>query len=143
MTPPSHCMVSVPRALAKAEAILAERGRSPAEIPGASEPGMRPAAAATALMDEYRRSGSSDVFESLVQLTSQQLFGRVRSRLRFLGSHLDPSEVLQDAIINIYRYPDRFDASIAGPPAWRFNRPALGLAQRDRSTTSACRWRFP
>jgi RNA polymerase sigma-70 factor (ECF subfamily) len=105
--------------LARAEAILAERGRSPAEIPGAGEPGMRPAAAATALMDEYRRSGSADVFESLVQLTSQHLFGRVRSRLRFLGAHLDPSEVLQDAIINIYRYPDRFDASRPGAfAAW-------------------------
>ena len=80
---------------------------------------LRAAATATALMDEYRRTGSAEVFECLVQLSGPLLFARVRSRLRFLGAALDPHEVLQDAIINIYRYPDRFDACRPGAfAAW-------------------------
>jgi RNA polymerase sigma-70 factor (ECF subfamily) len=70
-------------------------------------------------MDEYRRTGSAEAFESLVRVAGPQLQLRVRSRLRFLGVQLDPQEVLQDAIINIFRYPDRFDASRPGAfAAW-------------------------
>lgn len=67
-------------------------------------------ALATALMDVFRTSGSREVFDCLVQLTAPQLMARVRSRVRYLGDHLDPQEMLQDAYINIYRYPDKFDA---------------------------------
>lgn len=74
---------------------------------------------ATTLMDEFRRTGSAEVFECLVELARSQLLTRVRSRLRYLGAQLDPLEVLQDAIINIFRYPDRFDASRPGAfAAW-------------------------
>jgi len=69
---------------------------------------------ATTLMDEYRRSRSREVFDELIGLTRDQLMARVRSRARFLGKGVDPEELLQDAIINIYRYPDRFDASRPG-----------------------------
>jgi RNA polymerase sigma-70 factor (ECF subfamily) len=59
------------------------------------------------------------VFECLIQVGAEHLEARVRRRLRFLGAHLDPHEVLQDVIINIYRYPDRFDASRPGAfAAW-------------------------
>src|SRR5262245_21981428 len=105
--------------LARAQALLAERGRSADAVPGAGSEAMRAAATATALMDEYRRSGSAEVFEGLVGLAGPQLYARVRSRLRFLGAQLDPHEVLQDAIINIYRYPDRFHACRPGAfAAW-------------------------
>lgn len=69
---------------------------------------------ATTLMDEYRRSRSREVFDQLIRLTRDQLLARVRSRLHFLGRDVDPEELLQDAIINIFRYPDRFDASRPG-----------------------------
>lgn len=110
-----------PVAVDRAEALLRDRGRSIEDVPGAGEStgGVRRSAAATALMDEYRRSGSADVFECLVRLSWTQLQDRVRSRLRGLGAQLDPGEVLQDAIINIYRYPDRFDACRPGAfAAW-------------------------
>lgn len=68
---------------------------------------------ATTLMDDYRRSRSREVFDELIGLTRDQLMARVRARARFLPG-VDPEELLQDAIINIYRYPDRFDASRPG-----------------------------
>jgi hypothetical protein len=47
------------------------------------------------------------------------LLARVRQKLRTLGSSFDAAEVLQDAIINVYRYPAKFDASRAGAfAAW-------------------------
>jgi RNA polymerase sigma-70 factor (ECF subfamily) len=69
---------------------------------------------ATTLMDDYRRSRSREVFDELIEVTRGQLMARVRSRVRFLGKGVDPEELLQDAVINIYRYPDRFDASRPG-----------------------------
>ncbi|MFK7743385.1 MAG: sigma-70 family RNA polymerase sigma factor [Planctomycetota bacterium] len=77
------------------------------------------AALATALMEAFRKTASPEAFEGLVQWAGPQLRARVRARLRSLGSLLDPSEVLQDAIVNIYRYPDRFLASRPGAfAAW-------------------------
>ncbi len=79
----------------------------------------RDAGLATALMDTYRRSRKSEVFEGLVIWASPQLRVRIRSRLRSLGALLDPNEVLQDTLVNIYRYPDRFLASRPGAfAAW-------------------------
>lgn len=69
---------------------------------------------ATQVMDLFRRTGSREVFETLVELTCDQMLQRVRTRMRFLGVAVDPAELLQDAYINIYRYPDRFDASRPG-----------------------------
>jgi RNA polymerase sigma factor (sigma-70 family) len=73
-------------------------------------------ACATRLMERFRRTGSREVFDALVSLTRDQLLHRVRARTRYLVA-LDPHEVLQDAYINIYCYPDRFDA--ARPGAFR------------------------
>ncbi|MEM7203361.1 MAG: sigma-70 family RNA polymerase sigma factor [Planctomycetota bacterium] len=76
-------------------------------------------AVATALMDLYRRTGSAEVFEALVQLAYQPMLRRVRARTRFIRDGVDAEELLQDAMINIYRYPDRFDASRPGAfKAW-------------------------
>jgi len=72
---------------------------------------------ATSLMDEFRRTGSPEAFEELVRLTAGPLLRRVRRRVRYAGDRLDPHELLQDAYINIFRYPDRFDAT--RPAAFR------------------------
>jgi RNA polymerase sigma-70 factor (ECF subfamily) len=71
-------------------------------------------ALATALMDMFRSTRSREAFDALVELTKDQLLARVHSRVRYLGQAIDPQELLQDAYINIYRYPDRFDASRPG-----------------------------
>jgi RNA polymerase sigma factor (sigma-70 family) len=108
-------------ALRRAEALLGRHGRSAGEVPGLvpGDPIQLQAACATALMDLFRRSGDSEVFEALAELVGPQLLARVRSRLRSLGLSLDPQEVVQDAMVNIYRYPDRFDACRPGAfAAW-------------------------
>lgn len=77
------------------------------------------AALATALMDLFRRTRGDEAFDCLVAWTGPQLRARVRSRLRTLGAMLDPGEVWQDTIVNIYRYPDRFLATRPGAfAAW-------------------------
>lgn len=80
----------------------------------AALPGPERDALATEVMDLFRRTRCREVFDSLVELTRDQLLARVRSRVRFLGQGIDPHELLQDAYINIYRYPDRFDARRPG-----------------------------
>lgn len=106
----------------RALALLDRHGASPESIPGGATPASasdRQAAVVTALMDLYRRTGAPDVFECLVERATPQLWGRVRSRLRGLGSQFDPHEILQDVFVNIYRYPDRFQASRPGAfAAW-------------------------
>src|SRR5262245_31224590 len=74
---------------------------------------------ATALMDLFRRTAAAEVFECLVRWVAPQLFLRIRSRLRTLGAQYDPHEILQDTLVNIYRYPDRFLPSRPGAfAAW-------------------------
>ena len=69
-------------------------------------------ATATSLMDLYRCTGSPEVFEALVRLTTPELERRVHARVRYLGNRIDPQEILQDTFVNIYRYPDRFDIAL-------------------------------
>lgn len=103
----------------RAERLLVERGRTVGELPGGEDPQMRSAALATLLMDEFRTRGDDRAFEALIELARPQLLARVRQKLRTLGSSFDAAEVLQDAIINVYRYPAKFDASRAGAfAAW-------------------------
>jgi len=84
-----------------------------------ADPVVRDAGLATSLMDAFRRSGDREVFECLVRWVSPQLQARIRSRLRRPGSVLDANEVLQDTLVNVYRYPDRFLASRPGAfAAW-------------------------
>ena len=71
-------------------------------------------ATATALMDHYRRGRPSEAFEALVDVVGPVLQRRVSRRIRGLGASLDVQEVLQDVIINVYRYPDRFDGRKPG-----------------------------
>lgn len=80
-----------------------------AELEGRQRDGL-----ATRLMDLFRRTGSGEAFEALVGLVRESLLRRVRLRSRQLGADLDPEELLQDTLINVYRYPDRFEASWPG-----------------------------
>ena len=80
-------------------------------------------------MDVYRTSRDQQVFEALVAWTAPQLRTRIRARLRTLGCALDPSEVWQDTIVNVYRYPDRFLASRPGA----FGTNAIGAAMAGSS----------
>jgi len=120
----SRPLVLGPAALAaqrRAEAVLQRHGRSVADIPGLvpGDAAQEHAALATVLMDLFRCTGDSEVFEVLVELAGPQLLARVRSKLRSLGLQLDPQDVLQDAMVNIYRYPDRFAACRPGAfAAW-------------------------
>ena len=100
------------------------------------------AALATALMDAYRRTRDPLAFDGLVRWVSPQLRARLRSRLRRLRVGLDPDEVLQDTFVNIYRYPDRFQASRPGAfAAWSTTiadnaiRRQLRRTKRDQSVT--------
>ena len=71
-------------------------------------------ALSTCLMDLYRTSRDAEVFESLAALIRDGLMRRVRLRLRSIAPNIDPDEVLQDVLVNVYRYPDRFDGSRPG-----------------------------
>lgn len=71
-------------------------------------------ALATLLMDHYRRTRESESFDLLVALAGPALQRRVRYRLRQLGLARDPEEVTQDVLVNVYRYPARFDGARAG-----------------------------
>lgn len=110
-------------ALDAAEQLLAQRGCA---VRQSSAAGKRSSVAcdhkgavATALMDEFRRSRSTAVFEALVRLSWSSMLQRVRSRLRASRARLDPHEVLQDVFVNVYRYPDRFDGKRPGAfAAW-------------------------
>ncbi|MGK0155148.1 MAG: RNA polymerase sigma factor (sigma-70 family) [Neolewinella sp.] len=106
------------------------------------------AALATALMDSFRKTRDPEAYDGLVRWAGPHLRARVRSRLRSLGAMLDPSEVWQDTIVNIYRYPDRFLASRPGAfAAWsstivdnairrhlRRSKRDLGITLRDPET---------
>lgn len=101
-----------------AVALLAAH-RVPALAQDAADEATRHAGIATSLMEAFRRSRDAAVFECLAQWVTPHLLGRVRVRLRGLGHLCEPAEVLQDALVNIYRYPQQFLASRAGAfAAW-------------------------
>jgi RNA polymerase sigma factor (sigma-70 family) len=63
-----------------------------------------------ALMDTYRALGSVDAFSLLFELNVRP-FSLIAARImRLSGSRADPSDVLQEAFLAIYRYPTRFRA---------------------------------
>ncbi len=114
-----HGLLTKHDLLTRKGAPIAGGRSSPAvgEIP--ADATCRDAALATALMDLFRRTSAAEVFDCLVRWVGPQLYSRIRSRLRSLGAQYDPHEILQDTIVNIYRYPDRFLASRPGAfAAW-------------------------
>ena len=76
-------------------------------------------AACTALMETWRRHGEPSCFDALARLSEPLLLARARARVRALAPHLDPSEVVQDTLVNVYRYPHQFRADRPGAfAAW-------------------------
>jgi len=68
----------------------------------------------TRLMALYRDSRQTDCFEALYDFARPAVLHWIRSLLsRGLG-HLDPSELLQDTFVNVYRYPTAFREDHAG-----------------------------
>lgn len=68
----------------------------------------------TRLMALYRDSRESDCFEALYTFARPAVLHWIRSLLsRGLG-HLDPTELLQDTFVNVYRYPAAFREDHAG-----------------------------
>jgi RNA polymerase sigma factor (sigma-70 family) len=68
-------------------------------------------ALATLVMDRFRRTRDATAFDHLADLVGPMLLRRARFRLRCCRVNLDPDEVVQDVLVNVYRYPDRFDGS--------------------------------
>src|SRR5687768_4083197 len=106
------------RIRSRAHEMLAQR-RMEVLGTGAPDDATRDAGLATSLMELFRTTADREAFECLVQWAGPQLHARIRSRLRGLGALFDAQEILQDTIVNIYRYPDRFLASRPGAfAAW-------------------------
>lgn len=63
---------------------------------------------ATELMATYRDTRDPVAFERLYSLTRHGVLTWIKSLLGRELSHLDPSELLQDTFINVYRYPSAF-----------------------------------
>lgn len=102
----------------RALALLAQHGSAPLAPDAPDEPS-RDAGIATSLMDVFRATADRDVFDCLAQWVGPQLHARIRSRLRGMSAMFDAHEILQDTIVNVYRYPDRFLASRPGAfAAW-------------------------
>ncbi len=64
---------------------------------------------ATRLMELFRVHRSRAAFGLLFELSREALLQQVAARLRRYTSKADPSDVLQEVFVNIYRYPHRFD----------------------------------
>jgi RNA polymerase sigma-70 factor (ECF subfamily) len=63
---------------------------------------------ATALMALYRDTRSAAAFDALYGATRDGVLAWIQSLLRRGRSPLDPSELLQDTFVNVYRYPTAF-----------------------------------
>ncbi|MEO0478281.1 MAG: sigma-70 family RNA polymerase sigma factor [Planctomycetota bacterium] len=73
----------------------------------------------TCLMDAYRQTRSAEVFALLEEIGRPALLRRIRGRLRTLGIAAEARDVLQDALVNVFRYPDKFDGTQPGAfKAW-------------------------
>ncbi|HED66150.1 MAG TPA: RNA polymerase sigma factor [Planctomycetes bacterium] len=77
--------------------------------PGRSSESKRDALS-TKLMDLFRLHRSRAAFGLLYELNGQHLLLQVAGRLRRYQSKADPQDVLQEVFVNIYRYPQRFNA---------------------------------
>lgn len=64
----------------------------------------------TCLMDAFKTTGDQEAFALLFELNAGDFLRTIRARLRHC-SGVDANDVLQDAFVNMYRYPSRFDAS--------------------------------
>lgn len=71
----------------------------------------------TELMGVYRDTRANEAFSLLYELNQEGVLRLVYHHLRRSFFAVDANDVLQEVFFNIYRYPDRFDAS--KPAAFR------------------------
>jgi RNA polymerase sigma-70 factor (ECF subfamily) len=67
----------------------------------------------TALMACFQRGGDRQVFALLYERNARSFLQAIQAKLRRSVSRVDAGDVLQEVFLNIYRYPNKFDASRA------------------------------
>lgn len=68
----------------------------------------------TALMALWRDTRSEEAFETLYSATEAAVLAWIRSLVSRSGGGVDPTEVLQDTFVNVFRYPSGFRDSHVG-----------------------------
>ena len=87
--------------------LLRGRGSSAAPLPGESQESYENRLA-TSLMALFRDTGEREAFEALYALAWGSVLRWIQALLRKGQGALDPSELLQDTFVNVYRYPAGF-----------------------------------
>ncbi len=67
----------------------------------------------TVLMDCFKRTSDPQVFALLYERSAPSFLHAIQAKLRRSMSHVDAGDVLQEVFLNIYRYPNKFDAARA------------------------------
>jgi len=95
---------------ARAQALLRCHGIDPAALAGAPSDSQEMLAnrRATTLMALYRDTRSSAAFDALYRETRESVLAWIQSLVRRGRSAVDPTELLQDTFVNVYRYPKAF-----------------------------------
>lgn len=62
----------------------------------------------TCLMDAFKHTGDAAVFALLFECNEGAFLLALHTQLRRTRTHVDAADVLQEAFLNIYRYPHRF-----------------------------------
>lgn len=62
----------------------------------------------TCLMDNFRTHRNLEAYSLLYELNYREFLVVILKRLRFVSVSLDPSDVLQDVFVSIFRYPHKF-----------------------------------
>lgn len=116
---------------------------------GGTPPGMETATAearldliSTSLMKCFKQTEEPRVFAVLFELNRHAFLHAVHSRLRRTHANVDPSDVVQEVFLNIYRYPHRFLAERADSfRNWghRIVRNTLLKFLKGAGRTAACR----
>lgn len=68
----------------------------------------------TELMALFRDTQGQRAYEALYALTSTSVLAWIRRMVRTLGCAVDPTELLQDTFVNVYRYSARFRSDHVG-----------------------------
>lgn len=83
-------------------------GKTPADGVEIASPQQLSDWISTTLMDAYKRTRDARCFALLFECNQAAFLVAIQGHLRRARSHIDPADVLQEAFLNIYRYPHRF-----------------------------------
>lgn len=62
----------------------------------------------TRLMDCFRTHRNLEAYSLLYELNYREFLLVITKRLRYVNARLDPSDILQDVFVSIFRYPHKF-----------------------------------